>query len=278
MTYAPTDLMEVRRELMAVTGLSGDAVGIVGDPAHAATGGYHEGNDDLARVGRLTTDYSKKHSARDRPGSNAASALDVGDGWKRGVGLRTWSLALVAAMTANERGTLDIREIIYTPDGKTVKRLDREGKSTTGDKSHLWHTHISFYRDSEGRRDGEFKALALRLATGEDDMSGYGYPDQQMPVAEAFRMDALMSGSKQVRGGPRAGEPMWLVIEVDKIATDVAALAAKLDQLAKTPPVVAAPSPEQMKVLTDALLAAVAGQVDQAVRAIFADAAKEDGP
>ncbi|WP_037684611.1 hypothetical protein, partial [Streptomyces griseus] len=50
--------------------------------------------------------------------------------------------------TAGAPDTRDIREIIYSPDGQTVKRWDRLGKRSTGDSSHLWHTHFSFFRDS----------------------------------------------------------------------------------------------------------------------------------
>lgn len=47
--------------------------------------------------------------------------------------------------------------MIYTPDGKTVLRWDRERgvksepRPGEADASHITHTHISFYRDSERR-------------------------------------------------------------------------------------------------------------------------------
>lgn len=149
MTYAPQDLKDIRDYVMRHTGITDfNAMGIVGDPAHAASGGYHEGNDDLARVGRLDSDYSKRQSPRDRPGSNAASAMDIGQ-WP---GLHAFSNALAASMLAGDHRLNDIRELIYTPDGRTVRRVDRLGKSDTGDSSHLTHSHLSFFRDSEGRR------------------------------------------------------------------------------------------------------------------------------
>lgn len=161
MTYAPADLLAVRQYLMAQTGLPANALGIPGDPDHADTGGYHEGNDDLARVGRLSTDYSKRESPRDRPGSNAASALDIGDFVRGAVSLRSLTLGLVAACRRGDPRTADVREVIYTPDGSTVRRFDRLGIRTTGDSSHLFHTHISFFRDSEGRRDRPDNVLGL---------------------------------------------------------------------------------------------------------------------
>lgn len=146
--------MVCHRYVRARTGLPADAVGIVGDPAHAATGGYHMGNDDLARVGRLSSDYSKDESDRDRPGSNAASALDIGD-FRLSDG-RTQRHLAEFEVTACRRGDArarGIREIIYTPvGGSTVRRYDRLGIRSTGDKSHLTHGHRSFFRDTEGWR------------------------------------------------------------------------------------------------------------------------------
>lgn len=163
MTYAPDDLKVVRAYLLSVAGLSSDAVGIVGDPAHAATGGYHEGNDDLARVGRLTDDYSKRESARDRPGTNAASSIDLGS-WsgRRGAAQITfleYNAKLVALCVSNHPLTQDIREVIYTPNGSSVRRWDRLGIRSTGDSSHLYHTHRSYFRDSEGRRTADLDRL-----------------------------------------------------------------------------------------------------------------------
>lgn len=161
MTGAPGDLLAVRQYLLQRTGLAADAVGIAGDPAHASSGGYHEGNDDLARVGRLTSDYSKRESSRDQPGTNSASALDIGDFTRGAVTLRSVTLALVAACKCGDPRTRDLREIIYTPDGVNVQRWDRLGIRSTGDSSHLYHTHLSFFRDSEGRRAQPDNILGL---------------------------------------------------------------------------------------------------------------------
>lgn len=265
MTYAPADLLAVRRYLLQATGLSGDAVGIVGDPAHAATGGYHEGNDDLARVGRLLSDYSKRESARDRPGSNAASALDIGS-WtgRRGKRQITWldfNAAWLDACRRNDPRCRDQRELIYTLDGKIVKRWDRLGLRTAGDSSHLYHTHGSLFRDSEGRRDDADNLMGLFRAIFEgDDMPGYGYPDAVMPEAEAYRVDALMAGSETVRGGPFAGETMALVVDVHKIKGDVAAIKAQLATGGVDP-----------AALVEAFMAALQGP---AVRAMLVEAAR----
>jgi hypothetical protein len=52
--------------------------------------------------------------------------------------------------------TRDIREVIFSADGLKVSRWESlDNKIHTGpgqgDDSHLFHTHVSFYRDSEAR-------------------------------------------------------------------------------------------------------------------------------
>jgi hypothetical protein len=241
MTYAPADLLAVRQYLLTSTGLSGDAVGIVGDPAHAATGGYHEGNDDLARVGRLNTDYSKRESARDRAGSNAASAIDIGDFRRGAVSLRSVTLGFVAACQRGDPRTGDVREVIYTPDGSTVRRFDRLGIRSTGDSSHLTHTHISFFRDSEGRRAQADNVLGLlqQLIEGMADMSvwdeklgeGYaprpGYGQHMMRTAAGY----TWARTDEILVEVRAGFAAAAVRDAAEVARDAAARVA-LDALA----------------------------------------------
>lgn len=150
MTYAPASLRTLASYWKEQGGVN---LGIVGDAGHAAKGySYHLGRDQLA-----VSAYSRQ-TARDKAGlSEAASAIDIGrlDGTL--VRLRTFSLWLVGEGRRNAHGTVDIREIIYSPDGKVVLRWDRERgyasapRPGEADNSHLTHTHISYYRDSEAR-------------------------------------------------------------------------------------------------------------------------------
>ncbi|CAM3460645.1 hypothetical protein [Stackebrandtia soli] len=145
MTYAPRSLMDARAYIIDAFGISGASVGIVGDPAHR--GGYHCGSDRT-----VTGDYSVVESIRDKHGlTQAASALDVGMFSRGGRNLRHFSLWLVDQCKRGAPDTADIREVIYSPDGRVVKRWDRLGRRSSGDDSHLWHTHISYHRDSESR-------------------------------------------------------------------------------------------------------------------------------
>lgn len=150
MTYAPATL----RALAAFwTAQGGVNLGIVGDTSHQAIGtSYHLGKDQL-----VATAYSIK-TARDKAGlTNGASAMDFGR-LNGSLGqLRTFSKWLVDQARHNAPGTFDIREIIYTPDGTTVLRWDRERgyasapRPGEADNSHLTHTHVSWYRDAELR-------------------------------------------------------------------------------------------------------------------------------
>lgn len=141
MTYAPASLKAAQTYLKGQTGLPWVSLGIVGDEDHH--GGYHQGKPNVP-----ATDYSRDESSRDEKGlTGAASALDVGK-WS---GLRTFSKWLVEQCKAGAEDTRDIREVIYSPDGQTVKRWDRLGIRSSGDSSHLQHTHISYFRDSENR-------------------------------------------------------------------------------------------------------------------------------
>ncbi|MET7835047.1 hypothetical protein GA0070622_2432 [Micromonospora sediminicola] len=156
MTSAPANLLAVRNLLLTYLNVDKNAVrdqdlepaevGIVGDANHR--GGYHCGSDRV-----VVNDYSVVESTRDRSGLTLyASALDVGTFSVRSGGathtLRTFSTWMAAQCAANAADTRDIREIIYSPDGRTVRRWDRLGKRTSGDSSHLFHTHFSFFRDS----------------------------------------------------------------------------------------------------------------------------------
>ncbi|MEU2614982.1 hypothetical protein ABZ570_25860 [Micromonospora sp. NPDC007271] len=156
MTRAPENLLAVRNLLLNYLNVDKNTVrsadlepgevGIVGDANHR--GGYHCGSDRV-----VPDDYSVVESARDSSGLTLdASALDVGMFSVGSAGathnLRSFSTWFVAQCQAGAADTKDIREIIYSPDGRTVKRWDRLGRRTTGDSSHLIHTHFSFFRDS----------------------------------------------------------------------------------------------------------------------------------
>jgi len=170
-TYAPATLQTLAKLWTSQGGVN---LGVVGDTAHAAKGtSYHLGKDALA-----PTAYSIQ-TARDKAGlTNAASAIDLGrlDGTL--MNLRKFSVWLVIQARTNKPGTGDIREIIYSANGKSVLRWDRERGSASAprtgeaDSSHLTHTHISWYRDAE-RSDHTtaFRAFFAPLpdtSTGED--------------------------------------------------------------------------------------------------------------
>ena len=150
MTYAPDTLRDLGAYWTAHGGVN---LGVVGDAGHVGRGvSYHLGADQLT-----ATAYSRVLT-RDKQGlTNAASAIDLGKLNGSLTELRKFSVNLVAIARANAPGTSDMREIIYSPDGATVLRWDRERgyssapKAGEADTSHLTHTHISWYRDAEAR-------------------------------------------------------------------------------------------------------------------------------
>ncbi|MEU7617177.1 hypothetical protein AB0B27_13935 [Micromonospora rifamycinica] len=179
MTSAPACLLAARRVLLDYLGPGartrpgvtildplGDPaweIGIVGDTGHI--GGYHTGSDRIRRVDGAIRDYSVTESPRDRAGLTLdASALDVGR-FRVRTPLGTFDLPhysrwLVAQCKANTADTRHLREVIYSPDGRTVRRWDRLGKRSTGDDSHLGHTHESSFRDAT--KDGADMAAVKR--------------------------------------------------------------------------------------------------------------------
>jgi hypothetical protein len=151
-TYAPVRLLEVRHFMKPITGLTDAELGITPDPAH--DGGYHCGWDDRRIVDDALDDYAWEESPRDwNHKTNAARAFDLGMFAR----LREFSIWLVAQCEANRRDPnvnkycADIREVIYSPDGRIVLRWDRLSRRTSGDSSHLKHTHISYFADAEDR-------------------------------------------------------------------------------------------------------------------------------
>ena len=153
MTHAPSTILAVRRLIQThVPQLSNVELGIVGSVSHANSGtSYHLGR------GAVRADaYSVDESPRDRNGlSEAASGLDIGY-FKiivkgKAHTLRDLNGWMVSQCRANAPDTRDIREIIYSLDGSTVKRWDKLGIRSSGDDSHRTHTHVSWFRDSESR-------------------------------------------------------------------------------------------------------------------------------
>lgn len=191
-TYAPDRLQDARRFLLqhlGPFGLAAAEVGIVGDTPHVASGSsYHLGKSHLR-----SDSYTITESSRDRNGlSNAASGMDIGeftatvDG-KRHT-LRSFSVWLVAQCKAGTADTADIREVIYSPDGNVVRRWDRLNRRSTGDSSHLWHTHISYFRDSEHRdKTALLRRYLTEIGLLEDDVT----PEDIAKIATAVRNAVL---------------------------------------------------------------------------------------
>jgi hypothetical protein len=146
-TYAPQKLLELAAYWKRENGVF---LGIVGDTDHQAKGvSYHLGKDQLQPGA-----YSAERP-RDRLGlTNAAAAIDLGKLNGSYGQLRAFSDWLARRCVKGDTGTGDVVEVIYSPDGKRVLGF-KDGIDylipNYGDATHLFHTHISFYRDSEYR-------------------------------------------------------------------------------------------------------------------------------
>jgi hypothetical protein len=159
MTSAPPDLLGLRSQLQGITGLSAVQLGIVGDVAHAARGGYHMAKPHVS----AGSDYSTTLT-RDRNGlSGYASALDIGYKWPKG-GSPAWlrfNNTLAAQLRTNNI-LAAVRAINYSPDGKAKIRIDRQNgfaNQSTSDTVDV-HTHIEWYRDTEGNRSAGLNYIA----------------------------------------------------------------------------------------------------------------------
>src|SRR5947207_7795096 len=240
MTYSPQSLLDLRAYLQPRTGLAPIALGI--QHYSPDSGGYHEGWD-LLRQGYGYDDYSVCESTRDAHATDAASAIDIGDftaggTTAGGTTLRALTLWLVDQCAAAAPDTQDIREIIYTPDGAVVRRWDRQGVRSSGDDSHLYHTHISYFRDSEGR---DKVGLFRRFFEGDTDMD----TEQARMLYNLDRLNtALLLGHDtvtQILGddGNYHDYPLQLVKDVNTLkavrttGVDLDALAEKIDAMVK---------------------------------------------
>lgn len=177
MSYAPNTILAARTYIIGRTGLNPAAVGIVGDVAHGGEG-YHSGWDGL-RLAYGRDDYSVSESPRDGNPTDAAMALDIGEfkGW---LDFNRW---LVAQCKAGAADTQDIREVIYTLGDGVVRRWDRLGVRSGGDDSHLFHTHLSYFRDSEGKdKTALFRRYFEGGSAASEDDDDMGFITRSGPV------------------------------------------------------------------------------------------------
>lgn len=203
MTVASPALLEWRALLKGEDAdLSNEEVGIVGGPGHILTGtSYHLGKDQL----KMNKNPYSARTARDRAGlanpatANLASAGDVDDDLDELRDMSVWTVNECRKPNPHP-DTLDIREIIYSPDGINVYTWDREKGQTSapekrGDLNHRNHTHYSWYRDA-GLRDKT--ALFRRYFNrnnptpgGQTDMIPILFGEGEAPAPRSSRVGAM---------------------------------------------------------------------------------------
>ena len=161
--------------------------GIVGDPAH--TYGYH-----LSRQDCSSGDYSVQLS-RDLQGpSNYAAALDVN--LDPGL-MKTVTNRLLKAAKNRDPRMNAVRSFCGTTNGTVTHSYDcSNGHEGYGewDDSHLWHTHISFYRDSTTNSAALRQVADVYVGAGS---SGGTAEEDDVPD----RMQLKRSGNVKLSGG-----------------------------------------------------------------------------
>lgn len=137
--YAPAAILWLANEITGPDGIgTAQLSGVIGDRAH--TYGYHRCRDVLPG-----DDYSVQLSADQRGDGEAASALDISYGPDD---QKLVTRRLMDAMKARDaRIHPYVREFFGTLNGSTVTGWDGAADGyTSSDDSHLWHVHLSFYR------------------------------------------------------------------------------------------------------------------------------------
>lgn len=215
MTSAPADLLAFRTNVRNVTGLGAVDVGIVGDGAHQRTGGYHEGRDVLTSIGRYHApasanvgssgeDYSAR-AARDRNGlTNSASGSDIGSAWPNGgrsAWLR-WNSLLYQEMRDRPQNLPALRAINVCLDGHTKQRYDQahrgDGLIASTDTVDT-HTHLEFWRDTEGGRNATFDRIVQLMHAAIDNR-----PAPSMQGGDEMELSTIVPGTKtSTVGGDR---------------------------------------------------------------------------
>lgn len=162
--YSPQAILDLYAAIHRLIGQA-ELSGVLGDSSH--TYGYHRARNVLP-----AGDYSCHYGADKLGDGWAASALDV----KLPTALmETVSARLMAAMKAEDPRVKAVREFFGTINGSVVTGWDRhalvdpkDGTYTTSDDSHLWHIHLSIYREFANER-----AVLLPIA---DVMAGVPAP------------------------------------------------------------------------------------------------------
>lgn len=266
MTSAPADLLAFRITVRNVTGLGAVDVGIVGDGAHQRTGGYHEGRDVLVSIGRYHApasanvgssgeDYSAR-AARDRNGlTNSASGSDVGSAWPNGgrAAWLRWNNLLYQEMRDRPGNLPALRAINVCLDGSTKHRFDQahrgDGLISSTDTVDT-HTHLEFWRDTEGNRNATFDRIVQLMhaavdnrpapaTQGGDDMAltdivhGTKTPtvggDRNLETVLAD-MYITLRASLEGEHDPRPGTPMAGLVALAKGAPQLLAATAADEQ------------------------------------------------
>lgn len=207
--------------------------GTIGDTAHQSSASGHNPDDTPgSRAEREDSDSIAEVRAADvTTALNSATTMEM--------------VIQSILATPAERNRL-----IYIIFNRRIWRKSNgwQKETYTGSDPHDTHAHLS----GDPASDADAGAWNSVLNVGGNMAEGYGYPDAGMPVAQAYRVLALAEGTDAVRGGPYAGESVWLVGAIKR-------LEAKLDQT-----VTAMAASAVREIATSAAVNAMAAQISSA--------------
>lgn len=184
--------------------------GIVGDTKHGS--GYHRSRNGLRAQGK-GSDYSIQLPADKRGDGDACTAIDLKFSARD---MKLVTARLMVACKPDSKGNYDpriepVREFFGTLNGSTVTGWNRAvtGRPVgyvTSDSSHLWHVHVSVFRDYGDDRN---RMLGLAEVLAGKPAGAFGWHDPDSPTKPVVKPTPVV-------GLPDADEAtVRLVAELD---------------------------------------------------------------
>jgi hypothetical protein len=143
--------------------------------------------------------------------------MDIGYEWHVG-GNAAWlrlNALLVSQLHSGDPALATIRAVNYSPDGRKKQRIDRENGwavQSSADSVDV-HTHIEWYRDTEGKRQASLDRIdALVAAAIANKPAANG--DTDMSTTSDNIIKAWSVGNQQGAGGEDVEPVKWRVADL----------------------------------------------------------------
>lgn len=211
MTVAPRDLLDLRHSITLLSGVTdAKALGITGDDAHGK--GYHLGVATIKSLGNYPNNDWSTEQTRDRVGGDTASAMDVTLSWPNGgkAAAQRWTWAVAAAVKAGQLPY--VSEINWqNQQGQKRRYTVHDGREVASTDTVDIHTHIGFWRNTEGTRNFTSMLSLMASAIG-------GTPVADWTQAQ---INAAMWQLTDNPAGPLHARVNTVLIKLDTLLTAV---------------------------------------------------------